>query len=195
MDEKKTIFFVGKTLSHNFIKIVEEHFHIVKSLSKKVSIIVYVPETKGSKTQLEKCKDWNLEKITYDQFCKKYINDNSPKKSHDNYDNGVLDSSSSDDETFHGLSESAFRNIPDDDDSDNKKSTLFGRVDDNNNDNNNNNNNRIIEIRQLMYQRHINSNMIEIFEDNIKRYKKMQKEIEDKLSSMINNNDVLFKNM
>lgn len=71
--KKKKIFFVGKTFSDKFLDKVQKQFKVVKSLSKQVSILVYVPNTKGAKTQLEKSKDLNIEKLTLTDFYNKYM--------------------------------------------------------------------------------------------------------------------------
>lgn len=73
--QKKKIFFVGKTFSDKFLDKVQKQFKVVKSLSKQVSILVYVPNTKGAKTQLEKSKDLNIEKLTLTDFYNKYMSD------------------------------------------------------------------------------------------------------------------------
>lgn len=102
--QKKKIFFVGKTLSDKFVKNVEKQFKIVKSLSKQVSILVYVPNTKGAKTQLEKSENLNIEKLTLTDFYKKYMS-------------GDEELNSSDEEFLAGKKNdlaSAFNIIPDD---------------------------------------------------------------------------------
>lgn len=180
MEDKKKIFFVGKTLSDNFIKNVEKHFHLVKSLSKKVSIIVYVPDTKGSKTQLEKCKDWNIERMTYDDFCKKYVNEskmnssdysfmngNKSKSNNNNYDTGVFDTSSDDDDNIQRPR--ALESLNDDDDS--LKNLLSAE-----------NNQNMQKLRSLIFEKQININMINIFKNNLKIYEERQMEIINELS-------------
>lgn len=81
--QKQKIFFVGKTLSDKFVKNVEKQFKIVKSLSKQVSILVYVPNTKGARTQLEKSENLNIEKLTLTDFYKKYMSGESELNSSD----------------------------------------------------------------------------------------------------------------
>lgn len=189
MEDKKKIFFVGKTLSDKFVKNIEKHFHLVKSLSKRVSIIVYVPETKGSKTQLEKCKDWNLERMTYDDFCKKYVSESKVNSSDsnfmtsnnaksNNYDTGVFDTSSDDDDN----TSTAFKTVNDDNDL--FENILFS----------NNKDNCMLEMRNLMYERHINMNMISIFKDNLRIYEEKQNQINNKLTIMSKKNEQFNKN-
>lgn len=121
--QKKKIFFVGKTLSDKFVKNVEKQFKIVKSLSKQVSILVYVPNTKGAKTQLEKSENLNIEKLTLTDFYKKYMS-------------GDEELNSSDEEFLAGKKNnlaSAFNIIPDDS---GVKEPAFKAISDNDDDDN-----------------------------------------------------------
>lgn len=114
MTEKKKIFFVGKTITNDYEDFLEEkkNFRVVKSLSKQVSILVYVEGSRGAKTQLEKCKDWpNIQKITYDKFIQ------------DNYDKSIAENTKI---------ESAFSSIPNDSDESEKIQSDSDSDDDNN---------------------------------------------------------------